>query len=104
MPLIVAAPLRVTRKQRVELDRMARSSSLPHRMVVQASALLLAADGVANEQIARECATNSDTVRRWRRKFEAGGVDAVGADGPGRGRKPEIDQAKIEAIVSDTLN
>ena len=103
MPVMVAAPLKVTRKQRRELERMARSSSLPHRMVVQASALLLAADGVANEQIARECATNSDTVRRWRAKFEAGGVEAVGTIGPGRGRKPEIDQGVVDAIVADTL-
>lgn len=104
MPLMVAAPLKVTRRQRLALGRVARSSSLPHRMVVQACALLLAADGVANEQIARECATTPDTVRSWRRKFEAGGVDAVGTIAPGRGRKPEIDQATIDAIVDDTLH
>ena len=45
---------------------MARSSSLPHRKVVQAKALLLAGDGVANEEIARRCETTPDTVRRWR--------------------------------------
>ena len=72
--------------------------------VVQASALLLAADGVANEAIARECATTADTVRRWRAKFEAGGVDAVGSIAPGRGRKPEIPQDVIDAIVNDTLH
>ena len=104
MPVMVAAPLKVSRSERRELERMARSSSLPHRMVVQASALLLAADGVANLQIARECSTNSDTVRRWRAKFEAGGVDAVGSIAPGRGRKPEIDQTTIDGIVSDTLH
>lgn len=104
MPVMVAAPLKVTRKQRRELEWMARSSSLPHRAVVQASALLLAAGGVANEQIARECATNADTVRRWRAKFEAGGVDAVGTIAPGRGRKPEIAQATIDEIVNDTLH
>jgi transposase len=73
-------------------------------VVVQASALLLAADGVANEAIARECATTSDTVRRWRAKFEAGGVEAVGSIAPGRGRKPEIAQSTIDAIVDDTLH
>src|SRR5271169_2684203 len=104
MPVMVAAALRVSRKARVELERMARSSSLPHRTVVQARGLLLAADGVANEAIARECATTPDTVRRWRAKFEEGGVEAVGVIGPGRGRKPEIPQATIDAIVGDTLH
>lgn len=101
---MIAPALRVTRKQRGELERVAKSMSLPHRMVVQASGLLLAADGVANEAIARECATTADTVRRWRAKFEAGGVEAVGTIAPGRGRKPSIPQATIDAIVDDTLH
>ena len=104
MPVVVAAPLKVSRAERVELERLARSSSLPHRMVVQAAALLLAADGAANEAIARECATTPDTVRRWRAKFEAGSIDAVGSIAPGRGRKPEIPQDVIDAIVGDTLH
>lgn len=103
MPVITASPLKVTRKQRKELERIAKSSSLPHRKVVQASALLAAA-GTANEAIARECATTPDTVRRWRRKFEAGGVDAVGSIAPGRGRKPEIPQDVVDAIVDDMLH
>jgi transposase len=104
MPVMIAVALQVSRSERRELKRLARSSSLPHRMVVQAAGLLLAADGVANEQIARECATTPDTVRRWRAKFEAGGVEAVGVIGPGRGRKPEIAQDVIAAIVDDTLH
>jgi transposase len=104
MSVMAAARLKVSRKQRDELERMARSTSLPHRCVVQASALLLAADGEANEAIARQCSTTSDTVRRWRGKFEAGGVDAVGSIAPGRGRKPEIAQEVIDAIVDDTLH
>src|SRR5947199_4312151 len=104
MPIVLAPALRVARRQRAELERIAGSSLAPHRAVVQAKALLLAADGVANEAIARECATTPDTVRRWRAKFEAGGVDAVGSIAPGRGRKPEIPQAVIDAIVDDTLH
>lgn len=103
MPLMVAAPLKVTRSEVGELERLACSSSLPHRVVIQACALLLAADGVANNQIARECATTPDTVRRWRAKFDAGGVEAVGVIAPGRGRKPEISADVIDAIVDDTL-
>jgi len=104
MPVVVAAPLKVTRAERVELERMARSTTLPHRCVVQARGLLLAAAGVANNEIARECDTTADTVRRWRAKFEAGRVAAVGSIAPGRGRKPLIEQDTIDAIVSDTLH
>jgi transposase len=104
MPLMVAAPLNITRFEREALECFAGSSTLPYRTVVQARGLLLAAGGVANNEIARECDTTADTVRRWRAKFEAGGVDAVGVIAPGRGRKPEIDQDTIDAIVDDTLH
>ena len=43
-------------------------------------------------------------MRRWRAKFEEGGVEAVGSIAPGRGRKPEIPQDVIDAIVDDTLH
>jgi transposase len=103
MPIAVAAPLNVSVDQRAELERIAVSTVFAYRQVVQASALLLAADGVANNEIARSCATTPDTVRRWRAKFEMGGVKAVGKIAKGRGRKPEIAQSVIEAIVTDTL-
>lgn len=77
---------------------------LPYRVVVQSSALLMAADGESNGAIARSCTTTTVTVRRWRAKFEAGGIRAVGSIAKGRGRKPEIAQSVIEAIVDDTLH
>ena len=49
---MVAAALPVTEEQRAELERMAASTSLPHRQVVQARGLLWACEGVANEEIA----------------------------------------------------
>ena len=64
MPVMVAPSLKVTDEQRKQLEAMSRSSSIPHRKVVQATGLLLAADGVANEEIARRCHTTPDTVRR----------------------------------------
>lgn len=104
MPFAVAAPLRVSVEDRGALEGMARSSVLPHRQVVQAKGLLLAADGVANNEIARRCSTTPDTVRRWRTKFETGGVSAVGTIAPGRGRKPGVAPDVIDAIVDDTLH
>jgi len=82
---------------------MARSTSLPHRVVVQAKGLLLAGEGIANNEIARRCDTTPNAVRRWRSKFDAEGLDGVGRIRPGRGRKPELAPELIEAIVHDTL-
>ena len=102
MPVVVAAALKVS-KGAGELEGMARSSSLPYRQVVQAAALLLAADGVANEG-------SLESARRHRTRcagggpFGAGGIDGGGVIAPGRGRKSWIPQARVEAIVDDTLH
>ena len=68
-------------------------------MVVQAKGLLLAADGVANQEIARRCEVDSDTVRRWRTRFADKGVDGVGVIAKGRGRKPSIPAGTVEEVV-----
>jgi transposase len=104
MPLVIAPALEVSSEQRDDLEVMARSSVLPHRKVVQARGLLWAADGVANEEIARRCETTPDAVRRWRRKFEAGGVEAVGSIAAGRGRKSWLPAGTVAAVVHDTLH
>src|ERR671918_2120680 len=87
MPIVTAAALAMTDEQRASLEHMARSTSLPHRKVTQARAPLLAANGVATNEVARRCQTTSESVRGWRRRFEREGVDGVGRIAPGRGRK-----------------
>ena len=101
MPVVVAAPLRLT--ERVALVEMTRSSSLPYRQVVQAQGLLLAADGVANGEIARRCATTPNAVRRWRARFAETGVTGVGVIAAGRGRRSWLPPGTVEAVVADTL-
>jgi hypothetical protein len=51
-----------------------RSSSLPYRQVVQARGLLLAAGGVSNLEIARQCATTPNGVPRG---FRTVGLDMI---------------------------
>ncbi len=77
---------------------------MPHRCVVQSKALLLAADGVANEEIARQCATTPDTVRRWRARFGECGVEGVGKIAGGRGRKSSLPEGTVAEVVRVTLH
>jgi len=103
MPVMTAEPLTVSRRDRSELQRMARSTSLPHRTVRQAKALLWAADGVANEEIARRSEVDADAVRRWRRRFEERGVDGVGVIAKGRGRKSWLPEGTVAEVVRLTM-
>src|SRR5512144_436343 len=99
---MVAAALPVTDEQWVELSRMAASSVLPHRQVVQAKVLLWAADGVANEEIARRAQVDSGTVRAWRKRFAEKGVEGVGTVAKGRGRKPWLPPDTVERVLELT--
>jgi transposase len=92
----------LTDPQRAELQRIATSPSLPHRKVVQARALLWAADGLANEEIARRSGVDSDAVRRWRRRFPEKGVEGVGEIAKGRGRKPWLPAGTVSQVLRIT--
>src|SRR6266545_3365089 len=102
MPVAIAPALQVTKEQRSELRRMAASTALPHRTVVQAGALLLAAEGVSNEEIARRSGVDSDAVRRWRVRFAERGIAGVGAIAKGRGRKPGLAEGTVAEVVRVT--
>lgn len=102
MPVMSAPPLPMTEEQRETLERMSRSRSLPHRRVVQARALLLAADGVATNEVARRCQTTDDSVRAWRRRFEREGVDGVGRVAAGRGRRSWLREGTVAEVVRVT--
>ena len=96
---MVAAALMATVEQRAELERMAASTSLPHRQVVQAQGLLWACEGVANDEIGRRCGVDSDAVRRWRSRFSAEGTEGVGRIAKGRGRKPSLPAGTVEEVL-----
>ena len=104
MPVMTAPALPVTQTQRAQLQKMASSTTLPHRKVVQAKALLWAAQGLANQEIARRCEVDSDTVRRWRARFADKGADGVGVIAKGRGRKSGLPEGTVAEIVRVTCH
>jgi transposase len=104
MPTRTAEPLAMSDEQRMVLGSMARSTSLPHRQVVQARALLLAAEGVATNEVARRCSTTDTSVRAWRRRFVDEGIEGVGRIAPGRGRRSWLPEGTVAAVVADTLH
>ncbi|WP_419943799.1 IS630 family transposase [Candidatus Poriferisodalis sp.] len=90
-------------EDRAVVERIARSGCEPWRRMRPARALLGLAGGGSVRGVARRMGAHQDTVRRWRDEFECSGVDGLGAVAPGRGRKPSVPAAVVEAIVADTL-
>ena len=94
-----AAALVMSAGQREALTVLARSSTSAHREVERARVLLIAADGVANSQIAANVGVTPVTVRSWRARFADEGLAKFGQVRQGRGRKPGISAEKIEEIL-----
>jgi transposase len=99
---MTADPLAMTDEERAQLEQMSRSQTLPHRKVVQARALLLAAGGVPTNAVARRCGTTDTSVRAWRRRFEAEGVAGVGRIAKGRGRRSWLPAGTVAEVVRVT--
>lgn len=99
-----AKALVLSGEDRGTLESWVNAHSTPQQIALRAQLILCAADGVANSVIADELGITRPTVLQWRKRFEGEGVDALTRIKPGRGRKPQIKQAKIKAIIHDTLH
>src|SRR3954451_4424974 len=99
-----ADALVVTESQREVLEALSVSRTAAHREVQRARVLLLAADGVANTQIASRVGVTAMTVRSWRTRFTEQGLTKFAKVAAGRGRKPRISQEVIDQIVDLTQN
>ena len=95
-------PITLTNEQRIELERRLRSQTLDARSVRRARIVLLAAEGIGNHAIARRLEISRGQVIAWRRRFAAGGLQAMASDLPRSGRKPTIDAAEIVRLTTQT--
>lgn len=84
----IAPVIELSEVQRATLRRWARSRKTEVRLVQRAKIVLLAADHLSNKEIARQLGTDPGTVGRWRRRFAAGGLEAIQKEAPGPGRAP----------------
>jgi hypothetical protein len=74
-------------EERDELESLARSYTLPYWQVTRAQMVLLAAQGLRNDQIAARLNCRREVVSQWRKRFfeqRLGGLE----DQPRRGRPP----------------
>ena len=89
--------------QREALEVLARSGTAPFREVRRAQALLMAADGLPNVQIAAAVGVTAVTVRAWRSRFAEEGLARFAEVREGRGRKSSLPAETVEEIVRVTV-
>ena len=90
MPGPQATAVKLPRPLRKTLKRWARSSKVPHRLVLRARIALLAHKGRTNAEIAREVGCDVKTVAKWRDRIAALPHELALEDEYRSGRPPRI--------------
>jgi len=76
----------LTNKEQNHLSSLARKYTAPHRDVIRAQVILLAAKGIENKEIGEKLNLPRKTVSKWRKRFfyerESGLVDKTRAGRP----------------------
>ena len=88
--------------ERETLERWARRRSTSQGLAMRSRIVLGAADGMANVDIAAAVGCSSVTVSKWRNRFARRRIDGL-YDEPRPGPPRTIDDAKIEEVVTKTL-
>ena len=69
MPRTSPYMIRLSSAEEVELQRLAGKYTLPYFQVLRAKMILLAAEGLNNDQIAARLDSRREVVGRWRKRF-----------------------------------
>ena len=88
MPRTSPYTVRLTAAERRELEARARRYTLPYRDVVRAKIVLMAAEGLGNDEIAVRLDTRREIVSKWRKRFFEHGL--LGLDERPRGGRPAV--------------
>jgi transposase len=62
-------PIELTAGEKAQLEKTKRCRTLPHREVLKAEAILMAAEGTSNAEIARRLRIHPNIVGKWRKRF-----------------------------------
>jgi hypothetical protein len=93
------APLGLRDGDREKLVALTRASSMPAGLAQRALIVLLAADGVSNNEIGSRVGVSRPTVIGWRARYDSSGIGGL-SDRRRSGRPGTLDHA---AIVTPTL-
>ncbi len=99
MPLLRAVPVMLSAGERATLNKRVRGAKMAYRDRLRAQIVLAAARGHPNARIAAGLGISVDTVRKWRGRFAARGLDGL-QDRPRPGRPRRISAADRAAVVA----
>jgi transposase len=92
----------IEQREREELERLARQKRKSRSVAFRAQIVLKCAAGANDVEVAKALRTSGSTVGFWRARFIEGGIDGL-FDEPRTGAPRQIDDERIEKVVTETL-
>ena len=94
--------LTVSDEERETLLRWSKRPTSPRSIAQRARIVLLAADGLSNNEVVGKVGCNQATVVKWRKRFLERGLDGL-PDDPRPGAQRTIGDDVVEAVIVRTL-
>jgi len=96
------ATLELSDVERSDLQALARRRKTAQAAALRARIVLACAEGVENNAVAERLHVTQQTVSKWRGRFVRDRLDGL-LDAPRSGAPRTIDDARVEAVVTRTL-
>jgi transposase len=96
-------PLVLSQDHQEQLERWLAALGTPQQVALRCRIVLGIAAGKAEVMVAAENRVNRKTVRLWRARFLAQGLQGLWEIAPGRGRKATYDSTRIKTVIDATL-
>jgi transposase len=94
--------LQLSSEERLQLESLAASRSLPAALVRRAKIILLTEDGMSDREAARRLSVAQPTVSMWRRRFRAGRLNGL-HDELKAGRPRSHDEEQLAQLLNTAL-
>ena len=95
-------PIILSNQEHEQLTSLVRSRSLPHGLVTRAQIVLMAAEGVPNNQIAEKVGLSPQSICKWRQRYVQQGLSGLHDElRPGRPRS--VSDEQVAVLIRKTL-
>lgn len=98
-----AIPISLNEFERQNLQQLKRGRRVSVRLAERAAIVLLAADGLENQQIGQKLGISRLKAGRWRTRYAQQGLAGIEKDAPRPGRHRQIDDPQRAEVVRKTL-
>ena len=96
-------PIILSDQEHEQLTSIVRSRSLPHGLVTRAQIVLMAAEGVTSNEIAKKVGLSAQSVCKWRQRYLQQRISGLHDElRPGRPRS--VSDEQVATLIRKTLN